>query len=338
MSSKLSAMRSELEECQYALEEAQQDKFTARSVIDAMKAEITKREKAISAAEAGEEEEDPAEGEDTTDTAVVDGDEGDFEDNDHEEILEEGDAIPEDAGDLGEDEEASLPVDDQGVEINPLVMPAKLRRELGDVNAEILDDYALSVQKKTRSFFHMLRQHLDLGEVDANDGNKDLVELLLEEVGKKGVSKIRIHFPEWREFVMKQLAKDMQAMFRQVEPELEEEVSIQVPEDTDEVVDGVDEKALAKAPISLNAPPQTGELRRAKRIEVAPVAPLEGEEQGDEEEQEPEEEIEASVEPDPTPAIAAAALPVFTPAKRVSFSLPAARDLMPGPKKTIRLT
>ena len=348
MSSKLSAMRAELEECVFALEEASKDKYAPRSALESMRAEVTKRTAAISAAEdAGEDdEEDVVEDVDDLDDSedapmfkpAADEPEVDPDfDDDHEEILEDGEDIPDDAIDAEDGEK--LPKDSNGIEINPLNMPARLRRELGEVNAEILDEYANTVQKKTRAFFFLLREHLDLGEVDAEDGNVDLIELLLSEVGKKGVSKIRLHFGEWREFVMKQLGKDMQAMFRAEDPKLAEEVAVRVPVvDREEVVDGVDAKRAKEPPTSLNSPVPDG-LRRAKRLaeeEMEEEPAEEDTEDGDEAIVE-EEAVEASATTAAPKAIAAAA-PAFAPAVgRVRFTVPAS-DMYVGQKKTVRLT
>lgn len=341
--SKLAAIRLDLEETLFSLQETRKDPYAPKSVIEGLTKEKDRLEAKLKAAllkaDSGddeEEEEEEVEDDEASEEEeqgsgehgdLVDGEEGDFDYNEeaHEEILEEGDEIPNEAYDLSDAKGSDD--NDFEEEENPLAMPAKLRRELGDINAEILDSYALSVQKKTTSFLRMLRAHLDLGEVNAKDGNNDLIEILLDEVGKKGVAKIRVHFADWREFVMGRLAKEMQAMFRAAEPEAVEEIAVKVPAmDREEIIDGVDEKA-AKVPTSLNAPPAVGQAPRAKRDNGPPPGLVEA--PADEEEVE-EDAVAASVDPDPTPA-----KPFTFATGRISSK---ATDFTTGPKKSIKLT
>lgn len=347
--SNVAEIRRDLEETVFSLNETRQDPYAPKSAIEGLTKEKERLEAKLAAAllkadsDEEEEEESNDEGEEEEEEErgsgehgdLVDGEEGDFEFDEeaHEEILEEGDEIPNDAYDMTDAKGSDN--SEVEAEVNPLAMPAKLRRELGDINAEILDEYALSVQKKTTSFLRMLRAHLDLGEVDASDGNNELIEILLDEVGKKGVAKIRTHFAEWREFVMGRLAKEMQAMFRAAEPEAVEEVAVQVPVvDREEIIDGVDEKAAKTATPSLNAPPPVGQAPRAKRTPVAPVAPV-AEPIAEEDEEDEGEVAAAAVDPDPVPA----KKPFVVASGRVTAKVSAkATDFTVGTSKPIILT
>jgi hypothetical protein len=314
----IEALRNELEEATYALEEARKDVMLPRSYLTTLEAEVAtlhaqlesfgvlsaadeeEEEVPQQSTEPAEDEEDPA-----AEQEPAEEDDGFFDEDEASEIIDSEDEIS--ADDLDEEEPAQE--QRKATPENVVAMPAKLRRELGDVNADMLDEYAAGVRKKVVSFFKMLRQHLDMGEVNESDGNQDLIETLLDEVGKKGVAKIRLHFPEWREFIMRQLAKDMVPLFRADEPDLAEEIAVRVPvKDRAEVVDGVNQKAK---PSALNAPPSTPARPRAQPMEPAPVA--------------------ASVAP-----VSAAATPVLRPAQgRVSYR---ATDLAPGRRPSIKLS
>jgi hypothetical protein len=113
------------------------------------------------------------------------------------------------------------PVDDLDDEEddNPVKMTNKLRKEMGDSSADFLDDYALAIYEKVDEFFdNLVEKALDLGEEDDADGENDLIEMLRDEVGKRGVARILPVFEEWRAGLIKQVMKDVNERFAPPEP------------------------------------------------------------------------------------------------------------------------
>lgn len=229
----------------------------------------------LSAADSLEgEEEDEAEADDT------DGDDLE-EENDEEENDEEEDADEEPADDEAEDDETSdddEEVDEEPVEDdlegedpeeevdevedeaeaapaesseptepeNPVAMNSRLRKEMGDSSADFLDDYGLAIHKKVMSFFEsLMTKALDLGQDDDTDGESSLREVLRDEVGKRGIRRIEPVFAEWRGVVIKQIAKDVAAMFQPPEAEPEAEAA---PDAAPTEPDAQDEAGDAGAP------------------------------------------------------------------------------------------
>lgn len=103
---------------------------------------------------------------------------------------------------------------------NPVKMTNKLRKQMGDSAADFLDDYALAIYEKVDEFFDNLTDKaLDLGEVDDADGSNDLIEMLRDEVGKRGVARILPVFEDWRATLIKKIMKDVNERFAPVEPD-----------------------------------------------------------------------------------------------------------------------
>jgi len=99
-------------------------------------------------------------------------------------------------------------------EDNPVKMKNKLRKQMGDSSADFLDDYALAIYDKVDEFFDNLQDKaLSLGEEDEEDGENDLIEMLRDEVGKRGVARIRPVYDEWRADLVKRIMKDINDRF-----------------------------------------------------------------------------------------------------------------------------
>jgi len=103
---------------------------------------------------------------------------------------------------------------------NPVAMNSRLRREMGNGAANWLDDYALAIYQKAIQFFSdlktkalVLQDSMELGEDDPNDGETSLREMLLIEVGRRGVADIEPLFEDWRSGVVRQIVKDVKDMF-----------------------------------------------------------------------------------------------------------------------------
>ena len=111
---------------------------------------------------------------------------------------------------------------DDEEEDNPVKMTNKLRKEMGDSAADFLDDYALAIYEKVDEFFdNLVEKALDLGNEDETDGEASLLEMLRDEVGKRGVKRILPTFEEWRAGLIKQVMKDVNERFQPPEPEPE---------------------------------------------------------------------------------------------------------------------
>ncbi len=112
-----------------------------------------------------------------------------------------------------------VPEDAEGVDVepeNPVAMAAKLRREMGDLAADFLDEYAHALYVKILEFFRTgAMKALDL---DGDSAESSLRSILTEQVGTRGVSMVEPFFKEWRSSLMKKVAKDLQIEF-EVPPE-----------------------------------------------------------------------------------------------------------------------
>lgn len=270
----LQDLKTEHSEISEALAEMKNDRFADATVVADLKKDLASIEARITAAAGGDDAVVPDEPEE--EEADDESAEGDAEASEEdEEVGDEEELQP-----FYEEDESSIEEDDSEdsddeLEASPILMGAKLRRDMGDLAADFLDEYAHSVQRKTINFFAALKAHLDLGIEDDSDGaNNSLIELMLGDIGRKGVAKMRPHFADWREMVMRQLAKDMQVMFRAPEPELAEEVRVQVPKkNRAELIDGTKPNPVAPA---LNAPPPEPDPDappRARRVEAAVETP-----------------------------------------------------------------
>lgn len=215
------------------------------------------------------------------------------EDSETDEVLEEEE--PEEAGK------------------SSVAMKATLRREIGDVAADLLDEYAAKIQQSVVTFFENLtKKALDLGSADPADEQNSLREQLAQEIGRRGLEKVEPNFAEWRANLIKQLMKDINKMF-EVPSEPEEKPALEIPEGGEE------------------APAEE-------------EAPVEGEEAPEEEFEAPTEEAEAPEEEAPEEEAPAETSPMKMPASVVSagvvqpMSFTIHRDLKPGAARSIKLT
>ncbi len=172
---------------------------------------LPKRGLVVAASLEGEEEEEE-EAEDDVD---------DVDDLDDEEV--EGDDENTGEGDPAVEVEEAEPTEPEPTEPeNPVAMNSRLRKEMGDSSADFLDDYGHAIHKKVIHFFEsLMTKALDLGTEDDTDGENSLMEVLRDEVGKRGIRRIEPVFEEWRGAVIKQIAKDIAEMFKPPEPEPE---------------------------------------------------------------------------------------------------------------------
>jgi hypothetical protein len=189
-----------------------------------------------------------------------------------------------------------------------VAMKASLRRELGDVAADLLDGYATKIQESVVTFFENLtKKALDLGTADPSDSENSLREQLLAEIGRRGLEKVEPNFAEWRAGLIKQLMKDINKMF-EVPSEPEPEAELEIPEG--EPAEG-EEASFEEAPEE-EAPAEEAEVEEVEETE------------------EPAEE--APAEPMKMPASVSA----FTVAQPMSFTIH--RDMKPGAVRSIKLT
>jgi hypothetical protein len=194
-------------------------------------------------------------------------------------------------------------------------MKSTLRRELGDVAADLLDDYATKIQSSVVTFFENLtKKALDLGTADPSDSDNSLREQLLEEIGRRGLERVEPHFAEWRSGLIKQLMKDINKMF-EVPAEPEPEPEIEIPEGAEEEATAESEEALAD--------------------DSADDSPPAEEEVEEEAEEEPAEEEPAEKAPAPPMKMPASAISAGV-VQPMSFTIH--RDLKPGASRSIKLT
>lgn len=239
------------------------------------------------------------------------------------------DEVPSDeaVAELMGDEETVSPADaetDEVLEEEPAEEPAKaessvamkatLRRAMGDVAADLLDDYAQKIQQSVNTFFENLTSKaLELGSEDPSDSSNSLREQLLTEIGRRGLERVEPNFLEWREGLIKQLMKDVARSFEAPEPEQPEEEKPELEIPTGEVP----EEAAAEA--------------------EAPEAEAPAEEAAEEAE-EPEAEAPAEEAPPmkmPASVSASVSKPIVF-AQAVSFTVH--RDLKPTSARSIKLS
>lgn len=98
---------------------------------------------------------------------------------------------------------------------NPVAMPAKLRREVGEIAADFLDEYGLNLYKKVNQFFdHLDARALQLGDADAEGDKESLRSVLKDEIGSRGLERLEPVFPEWRAQVVKSIMKTVTEKFQ----------------------------------------------------------------------------------------------------------------------------
>lgn len=162
-----------------------------------------------------------------------------------------------------------VPEDAENVEAepeNPVSMPAKLRRGMGDLAADFLDEYAHALHKKVLDWFDTsARRALDM-DGDGADPENSLRAILKREIGARGTSLVEPFFDEWRGALMKKLSKDIQLMF---EPPPEEEPGLGL----DPTLEPADEADLAQ-----EAEGQEPEGEPVEQVDDAPEAAEEAEE------------------------------------------------------------
>lgn len=152
----------------------------------------------------GENEEAPEE-EDEVDAASEDeGDEGAEEDG------EEPDSGDDEED--GDDEPVDEPEEDEPR--NPLAMAPKLRREMGDLLADAMDEQGARVFADVTALLKKLDEdYLTL--------TGEFREALLAEVGARGIARLEPTFPEWRRGVMISIHKAIKAAVDQTPTEQE---------------------------------------------------------------------------------------------------------------------
>jgi hypothetical protein len=184
---------------------------------------------------------------------------------------------------------------------NPVAMNQRLRKEMGELAADVLDDYALKIHAKIKGIFEtMLQKSLNLG--DTNQVTS-LREQLMTEIGTRGLERMEPYFSEWRAGVIKSLTQDVKDLFEPPEPDPEEPVA-----------DGLE--------LDLPLSPEEEVPSLVEEPEAPIEAPLE------------EEEAPVDLPPEEEPAVepvAAAASPV---AGRVSFMV---RDFRPQGRRQVNL-
>lgn len=140
-----------------------------------------------------------------------------------DDAVEVGDADDktEDKGAELEDPQApSTESEESEEEENPVAMPARLRKEMGDLAADFLDEYGLALHQKVKAFFENLSSNaLNLGQEGEEAG---LREELRAEIGYRGLAQLEPHFEEWRSAFIKHMSKDIQEMFKPEEEVLAE--------------------------------------------------------------------------------------------------------------------
>lgn len=193
--------------------------------------------------------------------------------------------------------------EDAEEQTNAVAMSAKLRKAMGEMAADMLDDYALKIHKSVVTFFENLtKKALDLGTEDASDSQNSLREVLLSEVGKRGLASVETNFVEWRESLIKKMWKDVSSMF--TVPETEEQKSSDFPVDVPATPDSAPEPE--------------------PKVEETPVAP---------EQSEPE-ALEAPQDNTKQPVATASVLQVT--AAPVRFTIH--KDMKPAGMKSVKLT
>ncbi len=152
-------------------------------------------------------------------------------------------------------------------EESPVAMPSKLRKEIGDMGADFLDDYSYGLYEAAHTYFTDLESKaLTLGE-EGEEGS--LRSILREQIGKLGVARVETVFDEWRAATVKSMFKALTALFEQADTisapgaaaaadeggaedegdEVEEDADV----DSEEDVEESDEEAAVEASV---APPE----------------------------------------------------------------------------------
>lgn len=164
-----------------------------------------------------------------------------------DEPLDEGTTIEDDVLDPAEEEpplEEELPTDEPPAEApvdipvdaplddvkeeSPVAMSSKLRKSMSDPAADIMDDYAMKIYTEVNDFFtELTTRALDLGVADSSDRKSSLREVLLDEVGRRGLQAVEQNFAEWRAALMKRIGKSVTEMFDV--PSTHEEMSSDFP-------------------------------------------------------------------------------------------------------------
>ena len=100
----------------------------------------------------------------------------------------------------------------ESLEDSPVAMSPKLRKAMSDPAADVMDAYAQKVFSSVRDYFEKLTQKaLDLQT--AADDKHTLREVLLMEVGRRGLANVEQNFAEWRESLIKSIWKEVTSMF-----------------------------------------------------------------------------------------------------------------------------
>lgn len=224
---------------------------------------------------------------------------------------------------------------------NPVAMNGRLRREMGHGAANWMDDYAKAIYDKALEFFNdikakalSLQNAMEMGEEDPTDGETSLREMLLVEVGRRGVADIEPHFDDWRNSVIKQIVKDVKDMFEPPATEIELE--------DDQIgtllgLDALDEELAAEEADNAEA---EAEEEPEEPEEEAPEDEDEAEEP--EAEEEPEEAVEAALDRPFKVARGPVSMTIGQPKKPVSASMAVpeprtASDFVPSGYTTPRL-
>ena len=286
-----------------ALSAAMEQIDEALAAVVAHLNEVAAAEEADQAADAMEAEQgaEPSAEEEPSDMEPSADEEVSPEDSATDEVLEE---------DGPAEEEPS-----QGSSQSSVAMKATLRREMGDVAADLLDDYATKIQTSVTTFFdNLTKKALDLGAEDPADSSNSLREQLLTEIGRRGLEKVEPTFVEWRAGLIKQLMRDINKTF---EVPQEEKPELDLPEGAEE------------------APAEEASDEEAPAEEGAPAAEEAPAEEAEEEEVVIEEEAPAEAASAPM-KMPASVLASFGNAKPISFTIH--RDMKPGAARSIKLT
>jgi len=232
-----------------------------------------------------------------------------------EEVSPEDSATDEVLEEDGAGEEA-----DQEPTQSSVAMKATLRREMGDVAADLLDDYATKIQKSVTTFFdNLTKKALDLGAEDPADSSNSLREQLLTEIGRRGLEKVEPTFVEWRAGLIKQLMRDINKTFEVPQTESEEKPELELPEGSEEPAEGEEAPFEGEEATAEEEPAEEAE----EEVVIEEEAPAE----------EPATPMKMPAAPTKMPASVTAS---FGSAKPISFTIH--RDMKPGAARSIKLT
>lgn len=145
---------------------------------------------------------------------------------------------------------------------NPVEMSSRLRKDMGDLAADMLDDYGKEIFFKVKKVFDaVLDGALNLG---TEEQPTSLREELLIEVGRKGYAQLEPHFEEWRLALLKDIMKDVTASLQPPEPDPVEELE----EVADQVVDELPD-AVELAPVEEEAPAEESTEEQLAELPVS---------------------------------------------------------------------